>query len=218
MHVDGVRKGHRDNPGSPQLSGPRSADEREMIMQRLRLRSQVTGIAGIAALLSLGFTFVAPAVQAGATNVAPCATASLGLRTGLVTTSTGRVAAEFGFVNHGAKSCSLRGYPHVQMLNKSGRYLKTTDHTAPGAFDIEVRTVVLTPGATAYFGILHHNQTGYANLTCPTSAALVFTPPQNTATITLRGSAARIEAFGGTTAHLVCGGVQVTPVTAKRFQ
>lgn len=187
-------------------------------MRGLRLQSRVMSIAVVVALLCVGFMVVRPTVQAGAVKVAPCATASLALRTGLVTTAMGTVGAEFGFVNRSAKTCSLRGYPHVQMLNKSGKFLKTTDDTAPGAFGIQVRTVVLAPGATAYFGVLYHNQTGYGNLTCPMAAALLFTPPQNTATITLHGSAARIKPFGGTTMHLVCGGVRVTPVTVKRFQ
>jgi hypothetical protein len=55
-------------------------------------------------------------------------------------------------------------------------------------------------------------------LTCPTSAALKFTPPQDTGTVTLRGSPAQIAPYGGTTQHLDCGIVHVTAVTAKRFQ
>jgi hypothetical protein len=104
------------------------------------------------------------------------------------------------------------------MLIKSGKNLSTTDQKAPGAFGIQDRTVVLAPGKTAYFGVLYASQTGYANLTCPTSAALEFTPPQNTGSITLRGSAAQIAPYGGTTVHLECGIIRVTSVTAKPFQ
>jgi hypothetical protein len=47
---------------------------------------------------------------------------------------------------------------------------------------------------------------------------LKFTPPQDTGTVTLHGSHAQITPYGGTTQHLKCGIVHVTPVTAKRFQ
>ena len=79
-------------------------------------------------------------------------------------------------------------------------------------------TVVLASEKTAYFGVLFADQTGYGNLTCPMSAALKFTPPQDTGTVTLHGSATQIAPHGGTTQHLDCGIVHVTPVTAKRFQ
>jgi hypothetical protein len=130
----------------------------------------------------------------------------------------GTLTAEFGFTNRGAKSCSLRGYPRVQMLTDSGKLLATFDQAAPGAFGIDVKTILLAPGATAYFGVMYADGTGYAKLTCPTSAALKFTPPQTTATVTLRGPGARIQPFGGTIQHLKCGIVRVTAVTAKNSQ
>jgi hypothetical protein len=104
------------------------------------------------------------------------------------------------------------------MLTKSGKNLSTTDEKAPGAFSIEEKAVVLAPGKTAYFGVLYADQTGYAKLTCPTSAALKFTPPQDTRTVTLHGSHAQIAPYGGSTGHTHCGIVRVTAVTAKRFQ
>ena len=104
------------------------------------------------------------------------------------------------------------------MLTKNGKNLSTTDQTAPGAFSIKEKTVVLAPGETAYFGVLYADQTGYPNVTCPTSAALNFTPPQITRTVTLHGSHAQITPYGGSTEHLHCGIVRVTAVTAKRFQ
>jgi hypothetical protein len=130
----------------------------------------------------------------------------------------GTVAAEFGFTNHSAKTCSLYGYPGVQMLMKSGKNLSTTDEKASGAFGIQEKTVVLASGKTAYFGVLYADQTGYAKLTCPTSAALQFTPPQDTAKVTVYGSPTQIAPYGGSTEHLHCGIVRVTAVTAKRFQ
>ncbi len=128
------------------------------------------------------------------------------------------MAAEFGFTNHSANTCSLYGYPRVQMLTAAGKNLSTTDEKAPGAFSIKEETVVLAPGETAYFGVVYHNQTGYANSICPTSAALRFTVPQTTRTITLHGSQAEIEPYGSSNGHLHCGIVRMTAVTVKRFQ
>jgi len=156
---------------------------------------------------------------AAASGVPRCAVASLVAWGGPSTGASGSVTAEFGFTNHSAGSCSLDGYTHVQMLNKGEKNLPTSDQKAPsGAFGIKEKTVVLAAGKTAYFGVVYRDSTGYAHLTCPTSVALKFTPPQETATVTLKGSRAQIQPYGGTTKHLKCGIVQVTPVTAKRFQ
>jgi len=151
-------------------------------------------------------------------SVPRCAPSALAVLSGRSTGAVGTIAAEFGFTNHSAKTCSLHGYPGVQMLTKSGKNLSTTDEKAPGAFSIEEKAVVLAPGKTAYFGVLYADQTGYAKLTCPTSAALKFTPPQDTRTVTLHGSHAQIAPYGGSTGHTHCGIVRVTAVTAKRFQ
>lgn len=160
----------------------------------------------------------APA-RAASASVPRCATRSLLIWVGRSAVAMGTVADEFGFTNNSAKTCSLYGYSRVQLLEKSGKNQSTFDHKAsPGAFGIEEKIVVLAPGKTAYFGVVFHDQTGFANLTCPTSSALRFTPPQDTATVTMHGSNAEIAAYSGTTEHLVCGNVSVTPVTAKRFQ
>jgi len=104
------------------------------------------------------------------------------------------------------------------MLTAAGKSLATVDRTAPGSYGINVKTVVLSPGTTAYFGLIFADGTGYARKTCPTAAALKLTPPQATAALTLRGPRARIQPFGGTIQHLDCGIVGVSAVTPKRFQ
>ncbi len=187
-----------------------------------RLAATVTIACGAALVPAMGFAAtVSPApvarVRAPA-SVPRCVASALAVWSGRTTGAAGTLAAEFGFTNHSAKTCSLYGYPHVQMLTKTGKNLSTTDQTAPGAFSIKEKAVSLAPGETAYFGVLYADETGYPNLTCPTSAALKFTPPQTTRTVTLYGSHARIAPFGGSTEHPHCGVVRVTAVTAKRFQ
>jgi hypothetical protein len=161
---------------------------------------------------------VASATSGVPATVPRCAAASLRVWVGPAQGAAGSVAVEFGFTNRSTGTCSLHGYPFIQMLNKSGKNLSTYDQRAPGAFSIEEKTVVLAPDKTAYFGVIYASQTGYGNLTCPTAAALKFTPPQDIRTLTLYGSRAHIAPYGGTTLHLKCGIIHVTPVTAKPFQ
>ena len=189
-------------------------------LRRLAARVAIACAVGLVPAMGLAAT-VSPASAAQAAtpvSVPRCAPSALTIWTGRSTTAMGTVAAEFGFTNHSAKTCSLYGYPRVQMLMKSGKNLSTTDEKAPGAFSIEEKTVVLAPGETSYFGVVYHNQTGYAPSTCPTSAALRFTPPQTTRTVTLQGSHAQIAPYGSSNGHLHCGIVRMTAVTAKRFQ
>ena len=162
---------------------------------------------------------VVPVVGRAAAGTVPrCAATSLAIWVGPTTGAMGSNAAEFGFTNNSASICSLHGYPFIQMLKKSGAKLSTSEAKAQGSFKIQDKTVVLLPGETSYFGVVYASQTGYANLTCPASAALKFTPPQAAGSITLHGSHAQIKPYGGTTEHLKCGIIHVTPVTAKRFQ
>ncbi len=165
----------------------------------------------------------ATAMAASATSGAPatvprCAAASLLVWVGPAQGAAGSVAAEFGLTNHTANTCFLYGYPRVQMLDKSGKDLSTSDQEAPGAFSIQEKKVVLAPGKTAYFGVTYASQTRYAPLTCPTAATLKITPPQDIRTVTLHGPHAQIAPYGGTNGRLECGIVHVTAVTAKRFQ
>jgi hypothetical protein len=187
-----------------------------------RLAAMVTIACAVALVPAMGIAVAvspASAARAAATASVPrCATASLRVWVGRDTGAAGSRTAEFGFTNDSSRTCSFYGYPRVQMLTTSGKNLSTTDEKAPGAFGIQEKTVILAQDKTAYFGVLYGSATGYANLICPTSAALKFTLPQNTATVTLHGSRAQIAPYGGTTEHLHCGIVRVTAVTAKRFQ
>jgi uncharacterized protein DUF4232 len=58
---------------------------------------------------------------------------------------------DYAFMNAGTSNCSLRGYPHVVLVNKSGvgmhrrRAMVGDDPVSP------VRTVVIKPGKRAFF-------------------------------------------------------------------
>jgi hypothetical protein len=184
----------------------------------MHLPTLSTGRVAATVTIACSLALVPALGRAAAGTVPRCAAASLMTWVGRTTGAAGSNAAEFGFTNHSASTCSLQGYPVVQMLKKSGTDLSTSDQKAPGAFKIQVKAVALVPGKTAYFGVVYATQTGYANLTCPTSAALRLTPPQDSGTLTLHGSHGQITPYGGGTQHLKCGIVHVTAVTAIRFQ
>lgn len=177
------------------------------------MSKRLLAMLSIVALLSLGA--VTSTSAAASARTPRCAASSLRTWVGISGTAMGTVANQYGFTNRSSSKCSLYGYTHVQLLKKSGANLSTTDQKAPGEFGIKEKVVVLSPGKTAYFGVIYHNQTGYGTLTCPTSAAIRLTPPQQTGTLKLN---AHIAAYSGSTEHLVCGVLRITPVTATKFQ
>jgi len=136
----------------------------------------------------------------------------------------GSVTAEYGFKNESAGSCSLKGYPTVQMLAKAGGKLATSEsHATGGELGVKLSTVVLAHNGVAYFGVHYEAATGYGSLKCPTSGALALIAPgtQPSQTIiaqVVRGEGGAIQPYGGTIEHLQCGVLLVTPVTGKRFQ
>ncbi|HEX4564037.1 MAG TPA: DUF4232 domain-containing protein [Solirubrobacteraceae bacterium] len=147
-----------------------------------------------------------------------CSARHLGAWAGSTTGAAGHFLSEFAFVNRGARACSLTGSPRVAMLDSRGRPIRTTDHASPsGALGIERKVVVLAKGQRAYFGVYYANKTGFGNLVCPTAAKLRLTLPGRHDRITLSGKGAHIAPYGGAS-NPRCGGIEVTPVTAKRFQ
>lgn len=159
----------------------------------------------------------APAASAAA--VLPvCAAASLAPVYVDSTGAAGSVDAEFGFANRGARRCELGGFPTVALRTRSGAPLSTSEHHVPGAYGIPLAQVPLAHGAVAYFGVHYAAQTGYGTLRCPTSAEVEITAPGTTRGLVVRGAGGRIQAYGGSTVHLHCGILDVSPLGAKRFQ
>jgi Protein of unknown function (DUF4232) len=170
----------------------------------------------IAGALAVGV--VTPAVGSAKPAAPACTARQLGAWAGPTTGAAGYFLTELAFVNRGAHRCSLIGNPHLTMLDSHGRALRTIDHDSiPGALGIARKTVVLAHGRRAYFGVYYANKTGFGSLTCPTSAKLRLTLPGRHDRITLSGRGAHIAPYGGTS-NSPCGSIEVTPVTAKRFQ
>lgn len=104
------------------------------------------------------------------------------------------------------------------MLTAIGSALPTSEHHSAGAFGLSPQTLRLSHGGAVYFAVHYPAQTGYGSLRCPTSAALLLTAPGTPPGLVLRGTGAAIRAYGGTTVHLHCGMLSVSPLSAKRFQ
>lgn len=180
----------------------------EKKMPKLNRWRAMAGGAGVVGMIAMGVLMAGPISAQTQTKAAPgCTVTSLG-GWGAPTVMAGATPSlGLGFTNISHKSCSLGGYPHVQMLNKAGKDLFTFDKNATA----KVETVVLAKGQTAYFRILYV-KTGKGS--CPMSASLGLTPPGSRAAITLHGPAAEIRAYGSN--KVPCGQLTIEPVQSAR--
>jgi hypothetical protein len=123
--------------------------------------------------------------------------------------AAGSAIRTYEFTNEAANPCTLYGYPGFQLVASNGQNLPTTVIRSPASES----TVTLQSGGHAWFTMQYPTQTGYGNLSCPTSASLEVTPPNAYHYVTVSGSAGTIQAYGGTTTNLQCGRINVQPVT-----
>jgi len=142
-----------------------------------------------------------------------CETSQLSIQLGAQDAAMGsRGVTGMSFVNTSAKSCTLEGYPNLQMFDSTGKSLPT--HVIHfGSFAAPNSTaglVTLAPGAKASFDLLYAAQTGYGNAYCPTSSKVAFTPPGSKVALTLDW---QIQPYGGGTIQkLRCGEIKVSPL------
>jgi Protein of unknown function (DUF4232) len=118
------------------------------------------------------------------------------------------------FQNISSSTCTLYGYPGMQMLGSSGQPIPTdvirgTSVTVPFVAE---KQVTLGPGAEADFDMGFAASTGYGDANSPSSARVEFTAPNDFQSLTV---ALAIQPYGGaTTSHLHCGEIHVSPVYA----
>jgi len=87
----------------------------------------------------------------------------------------------YGFRNVSSTPCSLFGYPGLQMLDVSNHPLPTTvqrggSSTFPST---SPQTVVLQPASSAGFYLSYEDVPVGSETSCPTSATLEITPPND---------------------------------------
>ena len=151
---------------------------------------------------------------AATASVHGCTAAQLSIQVGAPNGAAGSVGYTNDFKNISATTCTLYGYPGLQMLNSSGQPIATdvirgTSVTVPS---VPEKLITLVPGARADFDMGFASATGYGNAKCPTSARVEFTAPNDFQSLTV---ALAIQPYGGpSTAQLHCGQITVSPVYA----
>jgi len=197
------------------------------------LAGQIQAFGGTTTALHCGILDVEP-VTGNVTAKTPsatltrCTTAHLTVTMAASGAAAGSIVRVYEFTNEGPGQCTLYGYPGYQLLGASGAPLPTTVvRRPPSGGEITLssgallvmssteQTVTLPVGGHAWSVMQFADAAGYANETCPTSAALLVTAPNAYHSTTLSGTAGKIQAFGGSTAALHCGILYVQPVTAN---
>jgi hypothetical protein len=93
-----------------------------------------------------------------------------------------------GLGNTASATCTLFGYPGVQLLGPGTDI--ATDEVEGGAesfTDFARTNVSVGPGATAYFNIGYSDVTTGTESSCPTATALQVIPPNTTTRLTVSG-------------------------------
>jgi len=110
-----------------------------------------------------------------------CRSANLALTMGSQSAAAGSASAVFVLTNEGSSSCSLYGYPGMQMLDASGQPIPTI--VVRGGGDAATRakpsSVVLQPQAQASFVAYWGEVPVGAETSCPASAKLEVTAPDD---------------------------------------
>lgn len=116
--------------------------------------------------------------------------------------AAGNVGVEVVLRNTSTKSCSLEGYPGLQLLNASSSTLPTTVSRLPSQLfgTVSPHLVGLTPGQSASFDIGYgDNPTGNPpppyQQACPTATQLSIIPPGDTTSLGVTTSIAPCQGF-----------------------
>jgi Protein of unknown function (DUF4232) len=176
------------------------------------------GLATVAILIAgCGSGAIRKTSQPTRTDVGRCRSAQLSIRQGRLGAAAGSSGTSLIFKNVSGSRCSLYGYPTLQMLNAAGKPVPTFARdgapfmTVPPG--LRVRVITLAPGATArvYLGFADSFWDG--SVTCPATASLQITPPEDRVPITIPW---RLDPPGATgppgRQRLQCGQMSISPV------
>jgi hypothetical protein len=144
-----------------------------------------------------------------------CFSSQLSVRRGREGAAAGHIGFEVSFKNISTATCTLYGYPGMQMLNANGKRLATLVHrgiayTVPA---VPERMVIVSPGGEASFDLGYDDGPGYGfERKCPTSARVEITPPNAYKPISVPW---HIQPYGGgSVTHVRCGAITVSAVFA----
>jgi hypothetical protein len=102
--------------------------------------------------------------------------------------AAGTIETTFGFRNTSTSSCTLVGFPGAQMLDASGKALTNQTTLRGGSYaftNFPAAQVTLPPGATAYFNLGYSDVPATSETSCPGSARLEVTPPNDFSQLTV---------------------------------
>ena len=153
-------------------------------------RTRTALVAGIAAAAAMAFLPAAAAALQSAAAPADCLRDQLGVRSNGTNGAAGTIHGAWVFTNLSQTSCSLDGYPVMQLYGRAGRPIPTTTQdTLPPA----PTTVTLAPGGSATF-FSSYSDVPSGTGQCPTSAVAQITPPNAAASLFIP---AQLQACGG---------------------
>ena len=141
------------------------------------------------------------------TPTAPtCQATQLSIAQAAISGATGHLAVALRLHNASARSCTLKGYATIVLLDAARRPLLTVLQWGTGGFFMPfnrpVRLVTLAPGGNAYMamGWTHIPQPGQ---TCPLAPYLLFLPPGAASALLVAEGQSSVPAYGPVDA---CGG------------
>jgi hypothetical protein len=137
-----------------------------------------------------------------------CATSSLTASVYGGNGAAGTIETTIALTSSAATSCTLGGYPGLQMLSASGSLLPT-NVVRKGTYSFTAMapsTVSVVPGHAVYFNMGYSDVPSGSETSCPTSATLRVTPPNSYGSVAVathlspcdKGSIAVSPVFAGT--------------------
>jgi hypothetical protein len=150
-------------------------------------------------------TTAAPSTSSTSAALAGCVVSQLGVTPEQGTGAAGTIELSIDLTNHSATTCSLYGYPGMQLLDGSGNDIPTDvirgggPQFAVAAANKAPTTVVLATGQTAAFSLSYEDVPVGSETSCPTSVHALVTPPGDLTSATV---ALAIAPCGGGTIHV----------------
>ncbi|HVX22871.1 MAG TPA: DUF4232 domain-containing protein [Acidimicrobiales bacterium] len=111
-----------------------------------------------------------------------CQPNQLQISTGQGTGAAGTISMTINLANSSSSTCTMKGYPGMQLLSSTGASLTTNVIRGGGQFPQGPATqppslVTLAPGQSATFALSYEDVPVGSETSCPTSARAEVTPP-----------------------------------------
>jgi hypothetical protein len=130
--------------------------------------------------------------------------------------AAGTIEVTISLRNTTAAGCALEGYPGMQLLDAAGNPLPT--QTVPGGSesfdDFPKSPVTIGPGQSGYFNVGYSDVPAGGETSCPTSASLWVTPPDDVTHLVLPARWTACDGGKLTTSPVFAQGSPQTQTTA----